>query len=72
MSAIEFIRPRITVDVPAFLAGALFAYEDLLGTFACKVVVQPTTGDAVLNHLDEHGGWVVGGSGEETKQHTSC
>lgn len=51
MSAIEYVKPRVYADVPAFLAGALFAYEDLLGAFSATIVVRPTWGAAPLNTL---------------------
>lgn len=49
MSAIEYIRPRLTVEMPAFLAGSLFAYEDLLGAFAGRVAVRPPASELPLN-----------------------
>jgi hypothetical protein len=35
--------------MPAFLAGSLFAYEDLLGVFTGRIVVRPPTNDLPLN-----------------------
>ena len=49
MSAIEYIRPRLTVEMPAFLAGSLFAYEDLLGAFTGRVVARPPASDLPFN-----------------------
>lgn len=49
MSAIQYIRPRLTVEMPAFLAGSLFAYEDLLGAFTGRVMVGPSWNGPPLN-----------------------
>ncbi len=51
MSAIEYIKPRLRVEVPAFLAGSLFAYEDLLGAFSAIIAVKPVWGATPLNTL---------------------
>jgi hypothetical protein len=49
MSAITFVRPRILVEMPAFLVGSLFAYEDLLGVFPALVVTRPVWDGPPLN-----------------------
>jgi hypothetical protein len=49
MSAIAFVRPRLTVDIPAFLVGSLFAYEDLLGVFPALVATRPAWAGPPLN-----------------------
>ena len=49
MSAIEYVRPRLRVDMPAVLVGSLFAYEDTLGTFAARIVARPVWSGAALN-----------------------
>ena len=49
MSAIEYVRPRLRIDMPAILVGSLFAYEDLLGTFAARVVARPLWSGAPLD-----------------------
>jgi hypothetical protein len=49
MSAIAFVRPRLTVDIPAFLVGSLFAYEDLLGVFPALVATRPAWAGPALN-----------------------
>ena len=51
MSAIEYIRPRIRIDLPAFLVGSLYAYEDVLGTFSGLVVVKPAWSGPPLNAI---------------------
>ncbi|HEY8741885.1 MAG TPA: hypothetical protein VIU62_02220 [Chloroflexota bacterium] len=49
MSAIEYVRPRLRVDMPAILVGSLFAYEDVLCTFAARIVALPVWSGAALN-----------------------
>jgi hypothetical protein len=49
MSAIAFVRPRLAVEIPAFLVGSLFAYEDLLGAFPAQVVTRPAWTGPPLN-----------------------
>lgn len=49
MSAIEYVRPRLAVEIPAFLVGSLFAYEDLLGVFPALVATRPAWDGPALN-----------------------
>lgn len=51
MSAIEFVRPRILLETPAFLVGSMFAYEDMLGVFPALVVARPAWSGPPLNAI---------------------
>lgn len=49
MSDLVYLRPRVRSEVPAFVVGAFFAYEDLLGAFAAVVAVKPAWSGPPLN-----------------------
>lgn len=49
MSDIVFLHPRLRSEVPVFVFGSFFAYEDLLGAFSAVIGVKPAGSGPPLN-----------------------
>ncbi|MCL4508141.1 MAG: hypothetical protein M1296_01290 [Chloroflexi bacterium] len=45
----ELLHPRIEAHLPAFVAGSLHAYEDILGVFSGLITVRPAIQSPPLN-----------------------